>query len=531
MQAQVSIQNYLQTRTRLTERGDTCIERVRYYDGLGRPFQEMTRNYPFAAADSSLVTLQEYDKAGRPDVQYLPVPGKENYIDADDFYFKARSYYEDTKPCASTKYEASSLNRITTLTAPGSDWRNHPETIGYKTNATSGDWCCARYDVDFTGNLVRNGNYAAGHLMVVQNTDEDGHVSYTFTDMQGRTILTRQMDGTTRHDTHYVYDQYGNLCYVLPPMVNDTVSQDNLDKYAYRYKYDHRNRCIEKKLPGAAPVTYAYDAADHLTLMQDGNMRREGKYRLYLYDRHDRLVIQGIVDQALIATVKSIDERVVSCNYNNRQVNLMKIDPIPMPEIYLDLPGIGYRTNLYGLSVLPQYRPLYEIINYYDDYNFTCSLDGFKDIPYTAQYVLPGTLTGRIVAQASNYNSRSYELYAYNEKGELTSILLHNSLSHNRKTDYAYSFTRKPVTKKCDYFTGTFGTIGANTVLSEKYTYVYDKKDLLTCAKHKLNNGPEVQLSALTYDALGRLASKNFHGSTALGFHLGYVYNIRGWLG
>lgn len=45
-QAQETALNYLQTRTMLTEQGDTYIEQVRYYDGLGRPFQKMTRNYP-----------------------------------------------------------------------------------------------------------------------------------------------------------------------------------------------------------------------------------------------------------------------------------------------------------------------------------------------------------------------------------------------------------------------------------------------------------------------------------------------------
>ncbi len=49
------------------------------------------------------------------------------------------------------------------------------------------------------------------------------------------------------HDTYYVYDQFGNLTYMIPPLVNNTASQ--LDGLCYQYKYDHRNRLLEKKLP------------------------------------------------------------------------------------------------------------------------------------------------------------------------------------------------------------------------------------------------------------------------------------------
>ena len=71
-----------------------------------------------------------------------------------------------------------------------------------------------------------------------------------------RTVLTRQMKDNITHDTYYVYDDYGNLCFVLQPMYQEST---NLSLYAFQYKYDSRNRCIEKKLPGADAIKYVYD--------------------------------------------------------------------------------------------------------------------------------------------------------------------------------------------------------------------------------------------------------------------------------
>ena len=87
--------------------------------------------------------------------------------------------------------------------------------------------------------------------LVVKRIDEDQHVSYTFTDKQGHILLERQMQGSEQHDTYYVYNDLDNLCFVLQPMYQ---SSANLDQYAFQYKYDGRNRCIWKKLPGAGYV-------------------------------------------------------------------------------------------------------------------------------------------------------------------------------------------------------------------------------------------------------------------------------------
>ncbi|MBR1578257.1 MAG: RHS repeat-associated core domain-containing protein [Bacteroidales bacterium] len=77
---------------------------------------------------------------------------------------------------------------------------------------------------------------AAGTLSVVRTTDEDGVVSLTFTDKLGRTVLTRQVDGTSTYsDTYYVYD-FGARLY--DPALGRWISQDPMaEKYYLHSPY------------------------------------------------------------------------------------------------------------------------------------------------------------------------------------------------------------------------------------------------------------------------------------------------------
>ena len=81
-----------------------------------------------------------------------------------------------------------------------------------------------------------------------------------------RVLLSRVMDGEVMLDTYYVYDGYGNLRMVLPPAASNLLTATTtpaswietvaaIQKYAYIYKYDGRNRCIYKKLPGESQTS------------------------------------------------------------------------------------------------------------------------------------------------------------------------------------------------------------------------------------------------------------------------------------
>ena len=192
------------------------------------------------------------------------------------------------------------LNRVVQQYGPGANWHNNGKSVktGYLTNSSA--YPCAYYYMS-GDNLFRKGNYNGSQLYVLQITDEEGNISYEFKDKLDRVVLQRQMDGSNQHDTYYVYDDFGNLRYVLPPMAADGTGDGSYDEgstiiknYAYVYKYDERNRRIWKQLPGCSPVCYVYDRADRLIFSQDGEQRARNEWIFNKYDAFGRIILSGI---------------------------------------------------------------------------------------------------------------------------------------------------------------------------------------------------------------------------------------------
>ena len=463
--AQDAAQNYVLRRTMLNEAGTGSMDNVTYYDGLGRPSLHVGLS---AAPDGkNLMTLQEYDGAGREAATWLPVALADDCPTATAIQSAAKSAYGDNLPYAKTVYEASPLNRVSEQYGPGAAWHNgHPVRTERMANGTALPLSCLHYKVNTSGGaLVENGNYAAGELYVQKSTDEDGNVAYTFTDKQGQLLLERRMEGSTPHDTYYVYDIYGNLCYVLQPMYQ---SEKSLEKYAFRYEYDHRNRCVRKTLPGAEYVEYVYDDADRLTYSQDGNQRAKNTWTYYLYDKFGRLTGQG------------------ECTGKDA--------------------SSGQTVHLK---------------NYYDSYGFAGGT-GFPASQFANDTSThgKGKLTGCEVTVLGSGN-KLYAAYYYDDKGREMKTVQSNLLGGYDVTSTTYTFSGMPLTVTHTHTNG--GTVS----LTEVYAYTYDHANRLTKVEHTLD-GAKVTLASYTYDSFGRLKSKSLHGSAAN--KLEYMYNLRGWL-
>ena len=262
----------------------------------------------------------------------------------------------------------------------------------------------------------------------------------------------------------YVYDPMDRLAFVLQPMYQSTA---DADKYAFRYKYDSRGRCVEKKVPGADAVTYVYDNDDRLTFSQDGVQRASNKWTYYLYDALDRLTEQG------------------ECT--NKNVSSEK-------------------------TVLLQH--------YYDDYSFR-SQSGFNNSNFPAGTVnAKGLLTATVTAVLGS-TDKQYAAYYYDYRGRVVKEVRSNLLGGYDVTSTSYTFTSHPSTVTRTH------TASGKTGRTEVYTYTYDNADRLTKVAHKLG-GTQVTLAGYTYDDLERLQTKSLHGSTSN--KVTYAYNIRSWL-
>ena len=466
--AQDASHNYVRTRSMLDETGGKYLDKVEYYDGLGRPFQTVLKKV--TASSSNLVTLQEYDVAGRAVNSWLPIVSSAEYVAPAAFKSSAPGNYgNDSRPYGQPVYEASPLNRTVKEYGPGAAWySSHSVNTDYLGNSTANAQLnCINYSVSSAGALTSNGSYASGQLSVVKTTDEDLNVSYTFTDKMGHVVLTRQMKGSETHDTYYVYDDKGNLCFVLQPMYQ---SSANLDQYAFQYKYDGRNRCIWKKLPGAGYVEMVYDNADRLVFSQDGNQRAlsTGNWMYYKYDGLNRLTEQGTCTNKVTTS---------------------------------------------GTNVLVQH--------FYDSYAFR-SQAGFNNsnFPDDASGNGKGALTASVATVLGSSN-KIYTAYYYDIKGRVAKTVQSNLLGGYDVTATVYTFTDKPAT-----VTHTHTASGKPT-RTEMYTYSYDHADRLLKVEHTLG-GTKITLADYAYDNLGRLQSKSLHGSATN--KLTYAYNVRSWL-
>ena len=293
------------------------------------------------------------------------------------------------------------------------------------------------------------------------------NVSYTFTDKMGHVVLSRQMKGSETHDTYYVYDDKSNLCFVLQPMYQ---SSANLDLYAFQYKYDGRNRCIWKKLPGAGYMEMVYDNADRLVFSQDGNQRAltSGNWTYYKYDGLNRLTEQGTCTNKVTTS---------------------------------------------GTNVLVQH--------FYDSYAFR-SQAGFNNsnFPDDASGNGKGALTASVATVLGSSN-KIYTAYYYDIKGRVVKTVQSNPLGGYDVAATVYTFTNKPATVTHTH------TASGKTTRTEVYTYSYDHADRLLKVEHTLG-GTKITLADYAYDNLGRLQSKSLHGSATN--KLTYAYNVRGWL-
>ena len=467
--AQVSSQNYVRTRTMLTDNGSSYMDGIAYYDGLGRPLQTVRKSLKDGSSGwNILATLQEYDGAGHESDSWLPIVATSDFTSPASFRSSASDNYgNDAAPYSRLVYESSPLKRVTQAYGPGADWHNgHPVGTAYTMNLTSAPYNCTNYSVGNTGALVDNGVFTAAQLFVTQSTDEDGNVSYTFTDKLERTLLERRMKGSEAHDTYYVYDNSNRLCFVLQPMYQ---TMKNLDLYAFQYKYDGHDNCIYKKMPGAQHVLYEYDSNDRLVFSQDGNQRTltTGNWTYYKYDGLNRLTEQGVCTNKVTAS---------------------------------------------GTTV--------HIRNYYDSYSFV-GTQGFPASNFsndTSGYG-KGLLTGQMVAGLGT-SSPVWKAFYYDIRGREVKRVESNAMSGYDVTTTAYSFTDKPLTV-------THTQSAGSTSLTEVTTYAYDSADRLQKVQHKLDSGPTVTLAEYGYDNFGRLNSKKLGGTLHT---TTYAYNLRSWL-
>jgi RHS repeat-associated protein len=508
---------------------------VTYFDGLGRPVQ--TIQHGISPSFKDLVILQEYDGLGRESNTWLPalISGNNGaYVNPATIKTNAViSNGNDRKPYSMPEYEAAPLNRTIKQYGPGADWQNNSKAVktAYRSNlAGDATLNCVLYKAGGTNQaptLTTNNNYTTGALYVTKVADEDGNTSYEFKDKLGQVVLTRQIENNVNHDTYYVYNDFGLQCYVLPPKIQDEgITQAKLDELAYQYKYDHRNRCIAKKLPGCDWIYYVYDKADRLIFTQDGEQYNKSprEWTFTIPDVFGRIVLTGVCKDTI-----SVSNKVVKGVFST--TGSYK----------------SYSIHVDGTAKTFVSTPVILSANYYDNYDFL----GYNGIPNTAdtqyttesgygtwygtdyteanKYKNKGMLTGTLTAQMNPDGTIAptylYSVMYYDDRARLIQTKGNNHLAGTEKEYIAYNFLGQPVKRK-----HVHQVPGKNTQY-EIYAYSYDHAGRLLKTIHQLLDGttvkPVTTLAENTYDELGRLKTNKKGGNDNL--NTTYAYNIRSW--
>ncbi len=496
-----------------------------------------------------LVTHIGYDAHGRRTKEWLPysaAPGSFGSFrstaetDTDSYY--VANYPDDMvsatpNPFSERAFEASPLARILKQAAPGYDWRmggGHEVEFGHGTNGTNE---VRKYKVTttvanntYTPTLVSDGHYAAGALYRTTTYDENHastsklHSTEEFTDKQGRVILKRTyaLIGSTEtaHDTYYVYDDFGNLTYTLPPKVvtGDGISATELSELCYQYVYDHRNRLVERKLPGKGWEYIVYNQLDQPIMTRDPNLKALGQWLFTKYDAFGRIVYTG--------KMSSNSNRVAFQNAVNAETTLY--------ETKTSSPTTVDGTSVYYNNAAYPRVNIIELltINYYDNYTF----DGFTAMPSTVegatvinhdnsastQKLTKGLATGtKVKVLGSSPAKWTTTVMGYDEKGR--SIYVKSVNGYLGTTDIVTSkldFTGRVVQTKASH------TRGTNAALVTTDDFSYDHRGRLLKQQQTIGSHTETIVEN-HYDDLGQLISKEVGGGLQ---DVDYAYNVRGWL-
>lgn len=298
---------------------DNLIQSITYFDGLGRQIQNIGVDQTPNKED--IITFIDYDEYGRVVQEYLPYGetdnGQGNYRQLAESktlaQYNTQKYQNTSNPYAQSAFENSPLNRLLKHAAPGDEWKmgeGHEIEFDYSSNIAADNIRRFRVDLSFSDNtylpsLVLDGVYDDGELTKVVTFDENhtsgtDHSTIEFKDKLGKLILKRTFNDSDPHDTQYVYDDYGNLSFVLPPNMEPSTTslaqlQSNMDALGYRYIYDQRNRSVINKVPGSGEEYIIWNTLDQPMMTQDENQRLVDEWLFTKYDEIGRIAYTGKV--------------------------------------------------------------------------------------------------------------------------------------------------------------------------------------------------------------------------------------------
>lgn len=544
-------QNYILTRTfrkpvtiaQLATRRSIAEENqsIQYYDGLGRANQRV--DIMASPTYKDIVYLQDYDSFDRETIKYLPYAEKAiadgSYKGAAkatqaNFYDASLSWDTHVRKTASpreiTVFESSPLNRVLELGSGGVSWQPTTNRLTVAANSANGHTSVQVYGTN-AGNEVRlwkindNATGASGetfygpgklHRKITkdenwENSDGKGGTVEEYKDFEGKIVLRRVWETNVKSlNTYYVYDEFGDLRYAIPPGYTLlTVTDDEIDfnEFIYAYRYDIGRRLIEKKIPGKGWEHIVYNQNLQPVLVQDavqrGKATKEWSYTKY--DAFGRVVETGIFtsNSSRASLQSTLDSEAATALWESRTAN--RYSNVSYPRSAKKILGI----------------------NYYDDYRFKLQSYLPQTLATADTSQVKTLLTGVRLMNTDGTDS-SLTVNYYDKRGRLVQIAAEN---HLKGTDYVtneYNFVGDLV-KSATIHKGS----ATATALERTSRYVYDHVGRLRDVRFKVGSQDTITLKSLVYNEIGQLKQKKLHSeNNGANFleSIDYGYNDRGWI-
>lgn len=558
---------------------EDAIKGVTYFDGLGRVKQTVAIRQS-GVSETDIITHAEYDNFGRQKKEYLPYVTSTSdgsiktgaKVATENFYKTAFPLDINTSlpnPFSEKEFEASPLGRVKKQSSPGYDWRlggGHEIESHYNTNSGNE---VRHYEVTtvlssgvYIPTLVlnatasnNNGYYDAGELIKMITYDENhtsgfNHTTEEFKDAKGQVILKRtyantdlNADGDTldagesqvAHDTYYVYDDFGNLSFVLSPKSEahtDKPTTTELNELCYQYKYDSRNRLVEKKIPGKGKEYIVYDLLDRPVMTQDANQVSSREWLFTKYDKVGRIIYTGKYNHPSVLNGSAMQSYFNSVNSTAEKQYEERVSS-----------GTGVQGSYYTNGDFPNTNIEVLTVNYYDDYNF--NLAGSLP-PAGVNYVYSQSSTPDVITTRTRGLSTGTKIKTLGQPKWTTTVIY-----YDERGRVVYTYAKNEFSNAIDIVQSKLDFVGkvletttshnktdttqATITIVDKFTY--DHAGRLVSQVQKINNGPEELIALNAYDELGQLISKKVGGVVASNVELSnglqtidYKYNVRGWL-
>ena len=505
--------NYTKTYKYYSSSGKTSI--TERYDGLGRKWASFAE-----VLGSTIAMLTEYDALWRIWKEWAETPVNNPDASVREIISAARSFYGQQNPYAEHTYEPGERSLLCTDIKAGDAWHSASKIKNYKllTNTQAdGLYTFILNDDGFSFSKAEDGIFTCEYTV-----DEDGRQSSEFKDSRGLTIRIANASG----NTDFVYDNYGDLRYILPPGIltgnSGTLKRndDIMQKIAYWYDYNFQGQCTSVKEPGREAAYMAYDPAGRLVAEHSAD-HIDGEWRLYGYDGCRRLIV---------ALDTKADENDISAFASQCRTAILDSSA---------LTSGGYR---FEPAWTWDEAPTLIFANYYDTYNFKSICDTDSCLDYK-RAPLGGGFARNFTPKSNPYGLQTglntgngFEVYYYDSFGREAVRCAKGYNIGRRYTDYTYDGLPSNILyiypeKECDYMSHSvkyeYDRAGRMTGIRLRPLISVTMNDSISSFPLKATgmnifNKAEIDYK---YNAVGKLSDIHFGNNASQSF----TYDVHGW--